>query len=955
MEDGVRLWEQGNVSVRRVADDQEITRLPGSGQAIQDLLFSPDERFLVSWAGRVQVWQLDQGKAILPEGSPASCWAFRPNSRQVALGYQDGSIALYDLPAGKETKRLRPGVMPNALAFRPDGCQLAVCYHKRALTAQIWDPDSNSLLTVLPVGDAIVYGVAWHPDGNRLALSLEQARAEIWDVTARRRVAAMEGHAQPVVLASFHPSGDLLVTQSWDGTTRLWNAWTGQQLLEWPALIDNLRFSRDGSLLGYVRHGGRVQLMAVASGSEYRTFVSSLGAGKGDYRYADISPDARLLAVGMEDGVRLWELASGRELAFLPVPRTWSNWSALFLPDGRGLLSCGESGLLRWAIHENTDTPNALRIGPPHTVPLPVAPHFALGTPDGRALSVSSESSATGLILDLAKERVLTRVGPHPGMNAIVLSPDGKWAATFGWHAANVKVWDARTGHLLKQLPPGATHTYAYFTPDSKTLVTSSGEEYCFWDVGTWQPGRRLPREMSSFPGALAFSRDGALMALELSPGIIDLQEFSTGRTLARLEDPNRDRVGKLNFTPDGTQLVNIANYSRVIHVWNLQTIRQQLAKLGLDWDLPPYPAPDKRQEAKPLKVEVDLGDLFALEKYSLILAFFPFHAEAYCQRGLAYARTGKWGNALEDANKAITLKPDHAKAYYVRGQAHQNLARQDHAVADFSMAVKLDPKVFSYWHARGDAYSGLGEWEKAVRDYSKALELAQDFAWAWHNRGAAHAALGQWDKAAADFARLFELESPNDPYSWFEHAYLRLQLGDVQGYRQLCARMLERFGQHGTPNQIAMLAHTCVLGADALEDEAHVVDLAKRRLKLNPSPCNHQFWSEHVLALAYYRAGKYDDAIAYLGKWLEASPTWERNVLNWLLLALAHEELDHHAEARKWLRRADNYIREHGQNPAERGSRFAPPGWRWLDWLGVRLLRAEFDTLREAKNEQVP
>ena len=48
---------------------------------------------------------------------------------------------------------------------------------------------------------------------------------------------------------------------------------------------------------------------------EYRTLVSSAGIGPGAYTPADISPDGRLLVVGMDEGARLWDLRSGRELA----------------------------------------------------------------------------------------------------------------------------------------------------------------------------------------------------------------------------------------------------------------------------------------------------------------------------------------------------------------------------------------------------------------------------------------------------------------------------------------------------------------------------------------------------------------------------------------------------------------------------------------------------------------
>ena len=116
--------------------------------------------------------------------------------------------------------------------------------------------------------------------------------------------------------------------------------------------------------------------------------------------------------------------------------------------------------------------------------------------------------------------------------------------------------------------------------------MTCRSEEYCFWAAGTWQPGRRLRREMTPYQGYLAFSHDGKVLAVELSSGIIDLVNAQSGKTLARLEDPNRDRPTWMGFTPDGTRLVTIANYSKAIHVWDLRRIRERLAGMDLDCEL---------------------------------------------------------------------------------------------------------------------------------------------------------------------------------------------------------------------------------------------------------------------------------------------------------------------------------------------------------------------------------
>jgi tetratricopeptide (TPR) repeat protein len=82
-------------------------------------------------------------------------------------------------------------------------------------------------------------------------------------------------------------------------------------------------------------------------------------------------------------------------------------------------------------------------------------------------------------------------------------------------------------------------------------------------------------------------SPDSRLVVLGQTDGVYRLVELATGRELARLEDPDRIASPAV-FTPDGTRLVVSA--AGGLRVWDLRRIRRELAKLGLDWDAPPYP-----------------------------------------------------------------------------------------------------------------------------------------------------------------------------------------------------------------------------------------------------------------------------------------------------------------------------------------------------------------------------
>jgi hypothetical protein len=97
-------------------------------------------------------------------------------------------------------------------------------------------------------------------------------------------------------------------------------------------------------------------------------------------------------------------------------------------------------------------------------------------------------------------------------------------------------------------------------------------------------------------------------LAVATAYGTVRLVDPGSGREYARLEDPDRDRPRHMIFTPDGSRLVTTNSESHSIHVWDLRAIRQALAEMGLDWNLPSYPPADASREAAPLRLELDTG-----------------------------------------------------------------------------------------------------------------------------------------------------------------------------------------------------------------------------------------------------------------------------------------------------------------------------------------------------------
>src|SRR5205085_1783180 len=99
-----------------------------------------------------------------------------------------------------------------------------------------------------------------------------------------------------------------------------------------------------------------------------------------------------------------------------------------------------------------------------------------------------------------------------------------------------------------------------------------------------------------------------------------------------------------------------------------------------------------------------------------------------------------------------------------------------------------------------------------------------------WIARVQRFARRSEWDKASEAAARWKELDADEHLHlAWFYDSVLRLQLGDVPGYRQVCHDMLTRFGQTKDPVIVERTARTCLLRPAALDDLQPVSALAEQ------------------------------------------------------------------------------------------------------------------------------
>jgi serine/threonine protein kinase/WD40 repeat protein/tetratricopeptide (TPR) repeat protein len=829
--------DQGSFRIHRLADAQVLFRLQGPGVCVRGASLSPDGRFLAAiypfdrqaQQGRIWIWDLtdrDLAFQLTPQVDwPYVVWS--PDSRRLATFVQARTIAVYDLLSRRQISTLS-GFQPHlsVIVFHPNGKQLAITQGgtEVQLRAVETGQQVGRFAFPLPVGT-----LAWGADGRFVAGAPAEGKRPdwiyLWDVPAGRMHDVLKGHINTVTSVAFNHAGDLLASASWDGTLRLWDPWTAKEVLRAQEghLGGPMGFTPDDRLL-WITWDNAWNWWQVRTSRERRTVHQPVNArriGGGVF-----SANGRLLVTQDAGGFRLWDLATLRPLAFLPA----GDGSACFERTRNRLLTATTVGIFRWPVsYTANEKGEKVRIGPPEK----------LGWTTGRASGRDVQTLAA-----LQQGRAL--------------SPDGRWAATGSWWnspwTGGPKVWEARTGKLVRHLT-SEDMTSVCFSPDGKWLVTGSPKEYVLWEAGSWKKILTIVRKQGQSFGVVAFSPDSKLLAITNSLSDAQLIDPRTGRQLATLPNLDSQNIDFLAFSPDGSRL-EIVTHAAELHVLDLRALRRQLAEMGLDWDMPPYPPTpaltrlgQRREGAggpQPLQVQLDLGEFLDREKYSAVLAFFPFHGEAYYRRGLAYARFHQWDEAYADSRMAVALQPDHAEARYQLG-----------------------------------LFTALLKWKGAFTDYVRVVVSVP---------ARAH----------------------------YVHALARLGSGDRDGYRRVCAEALERFGRTENVEAANYVAWTCVLGPEAVHDLEQAVRLAAQALDADPQDAYAvTLGAAHFRAGRFREAIR---RLEQAGNAKEDDPTQVTPyspAYRWLFLAMAHQRLGHAAEARRWLDKASRWMKRQAQDPS--------------------------------------
>jgi eukaryotic-like serine/threonine-protein kinase len=676
----------GTIVVRSLGDDREVARFDDKdGGELGAFGFSPDGRFLaVQHDDTLSVRDVDL-KTLACSIPGVHAFSFRPDSRRVAATVKGGAVLVRDLVTG-QTRRwegLEDALVP---VYRPDGAEIAFTFKGRPTTCRILDAETGRQLHAIPIPHGEAF--AWSPDGSTLAF-LQESEGKVLLFHAARGERGATIELPPFsggTNIGFLPAGTLLATDSWDERLRLWDPASGRERLAMTG-GDRLIFDREGRFL--VRHGLEVGPWRVDPAAEYVTLKYASNRNL-NYARTSIHRDGRLVSVGTDHGVILWDLARKAELGFLPIGMAWHS---AFEPSG-DLITNGDTGLLRWPVRV-APTGGEVRIGPPRIVS-PRGSDCAIAFDrTGRIVAAAGHSYAS-VVMD-GRTIHLT---DQPDCRGVSLSPDARWLATTYHGSSPARFWSLPDGTPAFTFEEGVD---AKFSPDGRWLVSSTTHSNSsrIWEVGSWRQVRQIEGDFQ------AFSPDGRLGIFRDMNYAFAIVEIATGRALARFEAPDQHRFDWFLFSPDGSRLVATTKEPPSTVVVDLRLIRRGLDDLKLDWDAPAFPEFDPaRPDLPPLALApVDYGHLSGhLEHFSEDAAALadrytgriqrnPEDVDAYHHRAHALSKLNRPAEALKDLSKAISLTPSDAHLLDVRARLlYFGFRKTEPAIADLEAALKLDP-----------------------------------------------------------------------------------------------------------------------------------------------------------------------------------------------------------------------------------------------------------------------
>jgi WD40 repeat protein len=617
-----RTTAQAEASLRAALPELQTVRTFQDTSTVFSAEFDPADNNKVASSdlgGTASIWDVRTGKRLVRMSlggfnvtGSADHIAYDPSGTEIAVGYGNGVVALFDALTGKKLQSVTASTkVINNMAFLGSTGKLAIASEQNLVVWQpgkepaccdvlsphpayalAADPDDPRVFAVTTGSRPVVWNLAnpakprarqfgngtekdaeFSADGTRIVTADSNGDVDIYDLSTLKQIATLRAGDASALRAAFSVDGKRIVAGYSSGTTRVWDVATHLPLMalaNGTGGVNFAQFSKDGNdiLTGGFNSTIRV---SYAQPRELQAEFSTPPSGT-PYPITEAGYTGnRIIAVDNYGNVDMFG-ASGDPLLTSSLNAEAAAWDKA----GTKLVTEGTDGTVdvyevSGASLSHVPFSSAIQLAQ-LTTNIAMSPDGSRFETESNNFTIEVRSTDTGDVLQTLHAR-------NP-IEAVAFNPSDRQVAAVDENG-RVEIWNGAGAKPQLLGSPGPMATAIDFSKSGSEIVTVATDG----TVRLWSThgGRALNSiNACQSPSTASFSPDGGKVVVACGDGTVQVFGAENGRTLTVLHVTSAGVVTSAAFSPDGTSIVAAVNAGNTgyLEVWNAELTTSSLTAL---------------------------------------------------------------------------------------------------------------------------------------------------------------------------------------------------------------------------------------------------------------------------------------------------------------------------------------------------------------------------------------